>query len=255
MKFKEVILICCLIAGTVMFFGCIKTNTPPGTASLNIINAINLSNPIVTDFTPLNAKGQAGSELVYYNSANQIAYGNGNWYESGSYSGITSLTISQIDDTTISIWKGVLNLPIGSIHSLFFIGDTTAVDTLFTSDIIPYFPPGDSVTGIRFVNLAQNAQPVLVTIQADTTHTPIANNIPYKSITAFQQIQADANALSNGYTFEFRDVATDSILATADFYNYTNPTLLPFKSVTICLIGQFGSNAVAPISTLIYPNY
>jgi hypothetical protein len=252
MKFFQVIII--LIIISLVFVSCNKTSdTLTASASLNIINAINLSNPIVTDFTPLAPKGGTESPLLYYYLANQIGYAS--YYELGYYVGETALTISQIDDTAKLIWQGMFNLPLGSIHSIFFAGDTTRVDTLFTTDNIPYYLPGDSVSGVRFVNLAENAQPVLVTIQTDTTHTPIAKNIAYKSLTEFQQIPANANALNTGYTFEFRDAASDSILTTVSVNNNGYPGLFPGKSITICLIGQEGSNATVPLAGMICPNY
>jgi hypothetical protein len=236
-----------LIGLCLVVIGCAKTNGLKGSASLNIVNAVNGSNPLVTNFTPLNGKGQIESALQYYETANQIVYA-GSW-ESGSYTGLTSLTLSQIDDTTTSIWSGTFNLVIGSMHTLFLIGDTASVDTLFTTDIIAYFSPADSVTGVRFVNLAQYSTPVLVTIQADTTHTPITSNMAYKTMTTFQQLSANSNAQANGYTFEFRDAASDSVLTT---YSYA---IVPFKSVTICLIGQEGVNVVSPLSSMLYDNF
>ncbi|HSZ33171.1 MAG TPA: hypothetical protein VK772_07660 [Puia sp.] len=234
--------------------GCIKTATSPGSASLTIVNAVNLSNPLVTNFTPVNEKNGSRIPLEYYSIANQIGYASS--YEWGSYINYTSISLSQIEDTFANIWSGTLVLPVGSIHTLFLAGDTTKVDSLFSTDVIPYIAPGDSSTGVRFVNLAQNASSVLVTIQADTTHSPIANNISYKTITPFQQLPADVNALTNGYTFEFRDEATDSILTTVSLYNYSYPAqLLPFKCETVILIGQAGTSVQVPLSGMIYPNY
>jgi len=245
-----VIFICLLGAG------CIKTNTPPGTSALTIVNAIPNSNALVTNFW-----GNTGSQIAmsdtlqYYATALQIYYAN--WSELSSYSGKTSLSLPQISDTTTSLTNLTMNLQIGSIYSLFITGsDTAHVDTLFTKDIIPYYPySGDSVIGVRFINLSTGSLPVQVTLQSDTTHTPIANNISYKTVTPFQELSSNVNALANGYTFEFRDAASDSVLTTVSFTTGSYPAMFPFKSVTICLIGQPGVSAAVPLSGMIYPNY
>ena len=231
-----------------MVLGCIKTNTPPGTSSLNIINAVPTSNLLITNFQG-NGNSKITDTLTYYNSALSIGYGG--FVDIGSYSGMTHLSLSQTSDTFSSISNLTLNLKIGNIYSLFLTGtDTLHVDTLFTKDIIPYYPAVDSVTGVRFVNLSTGSMPVLVTNQADTTHTPITGNISYKTVTAFQQLSANTMAQANGgYTFEFRDVASNTILTTV----YC--PIVPFKNVTVCLIGQPGVFAVVPQSGILYNNY
>jgi len=247
-----------LITAILMSFlnACIKTITDPGTSALTIVNAIPNSNALITNFW-----GNTGSQiqnsdtLQYYSTALQIYYAN--WSELSSYSGKTTLSLPQISDTTTSLTNLNLNLQIGSIYSLFITGsDTTHVDTLFTKDNIPYYPySGDSLTGVRFINLSTGSLPILITLQGDTTHTPIANNISYKTVTSFQQLSANSNALLNGYTFEFRDAASDSVITTVSFNTRTYTHLFPFKSVTICLIGQPGATASVPQSGLIIPNY
>ena len=127
-----------------------------------------------------------------------------------------------------------LNMQIGGIYSLFLAGsDTTQVDTMFVRDNIPYYPvSGDSITGVRFVNLSKGGNPVLITLQSDATHTPIQNNIAYKTITAFAPYPANGNAQMKGYNFEFRDAVSDSVLATS----YLNIYL--FKSQTLAFYGN-----------------
>jgi len=245
-----------ILTSLIILSGCIKTSTPPGTSALTIVNAIPNSNPLVTNFY-----GNTGSQiqnadtLQYYATALQIYYAN--WSELSSYSGKTSLSLPQISDTTTSLTNLTLNLQIGGIYSLFITGsDTAHVDTLFTKDNIPYYPfSGDSLIGVRFINLSTGSLPILITLQSDSTHTPIANNISYKTVTSFQQLSANSNALANGYTFEIRDVASDSVITTVPFNTGTYPAMFPFKSVTVCLIGQPGATAAVPQSGLIIPNY
>src|ERR1700761_7551729 len=87
-----------------------------GSSSLNIVNAINGSSPVVTNFTAVNAKGASDTgPLQYYNTANQVAYLAA--YKLGDYIGNTDLSIAQISDTSRVIWSGSLDLAIGSIHT------------------------------------------------------------------------------------------------------------------------------------------
>lgn len=229
------------------FTSCIKTNGPTGASSLNIINAIPGSNPLVTNFQPLSSS-KIQNILMWYSTALQIDYGS--CKEIGSYNGMTHLSLSQIDDTLTSIYSLNLNMKVGSIYSLFLTGtDTLHVDTVLNLDHLPYFPGSDSVTGVRFANLSTGSLPVMITLQADTTHTPITGSIAYKTITPFQQFSSTIEAQANGYTFEFRDVASENVLAT---FNYN---IVPFVNVTVCLVGQPGTNAVTPQSVMIYNNY
>jgi len=240
----------------IFFVACIKTSTPPGTSALTIVNAIPNSNALVTNFYGNTGSQIAmGDTLQYYATALQIYYAN--WSELSSYSGKTSLSLPQISDTTTSLTNLTLNLQIGGIYSLFITGsDTVHVDTLFTKDNIPYYPfSGDSLIGVRFINLSTGSLPVLITLQSDSMHTPIANNISYKTVTPFQQLSSNANALANGYTFEIRDGASDSVITTVPFSTGSYPAMFPFKSVTICLIGQPGATAAVPQSGIIIPNY
>jgi hypothetical protein len=226
-------------------FGCIKTNGPSGSASINIVNAVNLSNPLVTNFTPLNSKGGAESLLQYYASANQIGFASS--YESGSYTGTVDLSISQIDDTAINLWEGQLNISIGSIHTLFLAGDTLSIDTLLTTDIIPYYPGSDSVAGLRFVNLVQNGLPISVNIQGNPPTQTEFSNLGYKQISVFKQYSANSS-IPGYYTFEIRYQLSDSLLSVFT-WDYAI-----FKNQTVVIAGS-QSNVNSPITPFSMNNY
>ena len=225
-------------------FSCIKTNTAPGTSALTIVNAIPNCNAIVTNFIGSNGN-KTTDTLMYYNSALQIYYGQ--YSEVSAYTGTTHLSLSQASDTLLPIANMTLNMQIGGIYSLFLAGsDTTQVDTMFTKDNIPYYPAsGDSLTGVRFVNLSKGGKPIFITLQSDTTHTRIQNNISYKIITSFASYPANGNAQTLGYNFEFRDAGSDSVLATS----YLNIYL--FKSQTLAFYG----NASVGYSVMSINNY
>jgi len=233
-----------IIAGLIILFvfSCTKTTAPSGSAALNIVNATIGSTALVTNFNAYN--GKTIDTLQYYNTALQVYYGSS--AEIGSYTGSTPLSLSDITDTTRNVYSNTLNLPVGSIHTLFMTGTLTSPDNLFTTDVIPYYPAsGDSVTGVRFVNLSPGSNPISVTLQSDTTHTAIGSPIAYKSISNFQSFSANTNAENNGYTFEFRDAASDSVLATYSLNIYL------FKSQTLAFYG----NTTSGFSVMSINNY
>lgn len=190
--------------------GCVKTNSPQGSAALNIVNAINYSDPIVTNFTQINSKSPEGPALQYFATANQIGYCSS--WESGSYVGPTFLSISQISDTLAYLWSGELNLNPGGIYSLFFCGDTTSVDTLLTSDKVPYYSISDSSAGIRFVNLVKGSLPMSVNMQGNLPSQFEFSSLGYKEMSNFKPYNANSSG-PGSYAFEIRDQNSDSLLA------------------------------------------
>ncbi len=92
--------------------------------------------------------------------------------------------------------------------------DTLHIDSLLTPDVIPYYPyTGDSLTGIRFVNLSKWSNPISIDIQG-SPNIELVSSLSYKVITTFQPLSANGAAQANGYNLEFRDEITDSVLAT-----------------------------------------
>jgi hypothetical protein len=245
-----------------MTFGCLKTMHMGGSASLTIVNAIPNSNPLVTNYESAGPKGATETPLQYFETANQIAYGS--TWESGSYTGMTSLSFAQISDTLVSIWSGTLNLPVGSTYTLFLAGDTAEVDTLFTTDVTPYYPATDSVVGIRFVNLSTGSNTISINLEGKSNGSEVVS-LPYKGVTGFKPYVN--NSTIQDYLFVIRDAATGDSLTQYDFAqngssNYgnglTDPisgNLLLFKNITIVLIGQPVVNATVPLSTMLIHNY
>jgi len=213
----------------IMTASCARTADVSGSSSLTIVNAVTGSNSLVTNFTG-SVGSKNASSFIYYSSALQIPYGS--FQEIGSYTGRTPLSISDITDTMNSVFYGTLTLPVGSIHTLFMTGTLTTPDSLFTADIVPYYPYyGDSLTGVRFVNLSPGSTPVTVDLQGVTDSIPVLSGLSYKTVSAFQPFSANTNAMNNGYTFEFRD-GLGNVLTS------TGLNILPFKSQTLALYGN-----------------
>jgi hypothetical protein len=211
-------------------------------ASLTVVNLINGSNGIVTNFSPAVGSKTMDDTLQYYATAAEINYGS--FIEFSSYSGNQPIAIVSITDTTVDEWSGMVTLPVGSIHSLYFVGpETLHIDTLLITDNLPYYPAGDSVIGVRFINLATGTNPVSVDIQGNSG-SPITTGLGYKAVTTFSALPATSNNPSSGqYVFEFRDAMTDSLLAT---YSYNN--LYLFKNVSV-ILGAMEQNGTISFNT------
>jgi hypothetical protein len=222
-------------------FSCTKTSIPPGTSALNIVNTMVGSTGLVTNFS-----GSLGSKTTdtfrYYAFAPQVYYGSAN--EISSYYGQTPLAISDFSDTTKVLLNVSLNLPINSIHTLFVTGSISSPDSLFTSDQVPYYPvSGDSVTGVRFVNLSTGSNPVRIDISGSSD--TLLSGLAYKSISPFQPLPANAMSQANGYTLEFRDAISDSLLVTYSL------NIFLFKSQTLAFYGSPASG----LTVMSYNNF
>jgi hypothetical protein len=211
-----------------MSLGCNRSVVMPGAAAFTIVNAIQGSNPLITNFQASSNGGKTTDPLHYFNTA--AAIGAGSSLEFGNYSGTVSLALSQSPDTLTSIWNGQIYLPIGSIQTLFLSGDTLHVDTLLTTDAIPYYPPSDSAAGVRFINLSKGSLPMTVNIQGNAGTQTEFSDLGYRQISNFKGYSA-VSSVGNSYNFEIRDQATDSVLTTFTWYFTLQ------KSVTLVIYG------------------
>lgn len=220
---------------------CTKQSTPAGTASLTMINAVVGSSPsLVTNFS-----GTATPITWYYNAL-KLVYGTWNaTYQQGSYSGKQQLAVYRYPDTSshsTPLFNVTLDLPAGTIHTLFLTGTVTAPDTLFTTDSPPYHPPSDSSMGMRFVNLSPGRAPVSVNITGGANGSEVSS-LSYKSITDFKNYPATAGVSS--YNFEFRDAATGVLIGSYPVTNINNPgtNARRFRNLTLALLGLPGDPA------------
>jgi hypothetical protein len=192
------------------FISCEKEKEYAGTASLCIVNAVPDDRPLVPNFTE--------SGYISYIIGRRIAYNLFQLPESqySSYSGSQRVRLFLFPDTTekdAPLFDLRLELPVGSINTLFLMGTPSAPDTLFIRDEIPYFAAGDSVMGIRFVNLSAGSRPVSVNIKG-LSNTPEVNSLEYKNITGFKRYPV--TAAIGGYIFEFHDAVTGDLITSFD---------------------------------------
>jgi hypothetical protein len=226
-----------ILAAAVVLYSCGKSNNSnPTVSAFNIINAVNNSQGIIPNF---------GDSSIVYATHQQVPYASS--YLFSPSTGTSPLTLVQATDTSHIFFSGNFKLIPGGIYSLFVSGDTlTGTDTLYSVDNIPYYPVTDSVIGIRFVNLSKASLPMSVNIQG--TPTPIANNLTYRQLTAFQTLPAILS-VGGSYTFEVRDAVSDSLLTTYTL-NFS-----PLKSQTLVIAGQELVNATVPLNMFSVNNY
>jgi hypothetical protein len=189
-------------------------------ASLNIINAIPTSQPIIPIL------GTTGP-IEYFGNAQTVYYGNAQLYS--PISGPNSLYIIQSTDTTeinpkLDMFSGTLNLSSGGIYSFFLAGDTSSVDTFFIKDNIPVY--SDSSAGVRFINLAPASGPMSINLEGNPVTQMEFSNLGYKQISAFKAYSAN-NSAPGSYTFVIHDeVSGDSVVCSWYYYVYKNNTIV-----------------------------
>jgi hypothetical protein len=213
-------------------------------ASLNIINAIPSSQPVIAVLGTEQA-------IQYFASAPTVSYGSAQLYS--PQSGKNTLYIVQATDTTeinpkTEMFNGVLKLAPGGIYSFFLAGDTTAVDTLFVQDNIPYYG-SDSSAGVRFVNLSPGSLPMTVTIEGNPITQTEFSGLAYKTVSTFKTYLANSSVPNSSYMFVVRDQATGDSL-TSFSWNYTT-----FKNNTLVLSGSEAAGASIPLQVFQYNNY
>jgi hypothetical protein len=216
-----------------------RSSIPSPVASVNIINALPTSSPLIL------VQGPITTAIGQFSNINALSYGatavltlrNG---EESLYA-----LQKNIDTASVSgqggdyMFHGMLNFSTGDIYSLFITGkDTSSPDYLFVQDTI--IQRTDSTAGIRFVNLSTSSNAVSIDIQGQANGR-VVPSLAYKAITGFLSFPT-TSAISS-YTFEFRDAVSGDLLASyvlggvnTNSSNTANAVL--FRNFTIALIGQ-----------------
>jgi hypothetical protein len=208
-----------------------------GTSGFTLVNGVVGNGSLLTNFN--------GTELgvPYYSLLTNINYGWAQFYS--NYTGQQKLALYQIPDTTPTskpVYNLTLDLPVNTVHTLFLMGTPQNPDQLFTADQLLYHAPADSTMGIRFINISRGSAPVSVNINGKTSGSEVTS-LPYKSITAFK-IYPAGSAVSS-YTFEFRDQATGTLLASYTLNGInssgpdgTGPNIWRSKNITLSLLKE-----------------
>lgn len=239
---QQQIRVCLCIFLSVVAASCKKIElNVPGTATLTIINTVKGTSSLATNFNG------TGPLVNYYLNARKLTYNTAlSDNRISSYSGSVQLGLYNYPDTlpkSTPLLLLSLELPVGSIHSLFVTGTVTAPDTMYINDHIPSYPTSDSTTGIRFINLAQGSDPVSINLEGQAPGSEI-NALGYKQVTGFMRYPATAAVSS--YTFECRDAATGELLASYTAEGINNNSSDPnnrinkwrFRNSTLALVAN-----------------
>jgi hypothetical protein len=237
---RQIIMVSLSVLILLILIGCRRENgvgAPP--ASLNIINAIPTSNPVIPVLG-------TSDTIQFFGTAQSISYPGS--FEYSPPAGSNLLYIVQNEDTARldlkqTLFNGTLDLMNGGIYSFFLAGDTSSPDTMLIKDNIPTYT--DSSAGVRFVNLSTGSLPMSVNIQGNSPTQMEFSALGYKGVSSFNKYLANSGEQGE-YTFEVRDQGTGNLLTTFTWY-YTL-----FRNNTLVISG---SEALGAIQILQVNNY
>jgi hypothetical protein len=216
-----------------VLISCSKNSSAPSkVAAVTVVNANVGSQGIIPNLwasTP-----GLNYPFTYTNDGDYISFGS--VWEYSIIAGKSLISFVQVTDTTAPFFSETIDFKVQDIYTLFVAGNTTNPDTLFVQDIIPHLPYADSSAGLRFVNLVQGGS-ITVDIQGATGN--VASGLGYKGIVGFTQFSANSAEQAAGYTFEFRDTESDSLLTTLQV------TIMPNLCQTLIFAGSGGSGYLA----------
>jgi hypothetical protein len=243
-----------LLISSLLLAGCTKELDRPGVASLNIFNGIVGTATLAPDMSE-------ASPIQWYKTSNLLLYG-----DAGSLNPVTARSNVQFNaysgqqrfkfynyPDTLAHSKPLLDLrldiPVGSISSLYLTGTTEVPDTLFMRDELPYHSITDSITSLRFVNLISGLT-ANISLQGNPEGSEWSQ-LGFKSITPFKKYPLTGTGVK--YVFEIRDATTGNLVVTGtadaqdrrqstSFINYYR-----FKNLTMILYGKLdNTGATAP---------
>lgn len=241
---------------------CKKTNDIPGMASLIIFNGVVGSDTLVTNFS-------GTAPITWYKQANQLYYGfpgdafpfidrNNNRFN--WYSGQQRVAFFEYPDTLAHskpVVDLVLDLPVGTINSLFLTGSMDAPDTFFTRDQVPGHSIADSTAGIRVVNLVKGIA-VSMNIQGLAPGSEVAT-LGYKKASPFSNY--DIKKQTDVYVFEIRDALTGDLIAAETIdpqdtdIGFGLSNNYRFRNFSIIIYGALNNTGTGAISSTIMSNY
>lgn len=220
---------------------------PDAPASLHVINAMPGSAQLLPDLTnggPQLFKYSKGIDYKFYSySANLLP----------AYTGKQRLRLYQWPDTTSKdqpLFDLQLDLPSGSITTLFLTGTVAAPDTVFRREQLPVLKVADSAMAIRFMHLSPGSVPISVNRQGQPAGE-LVSNIAYREDGGFRQYPANGNG---NYMFEFRNANTGDILLTFKFPADALSAKYLNRSFTIAFSGLPDGTGITAIKASVTPH-
>lgn len=223
----------------------------PGSASLLVFHGVAGGNMMKTVFTT-----QTPSLFL---TVNNLLYGtfspSSNLYS--PIAGTHPLYLFQIPDTlqkSEPLFKINLDLPVGSMQSLFLAGTPAAPEYVLVRDEPLTFMATDSAMGIRFVNLLSDRIHVNINLSQTSPGSEVAD-LAFTGVTEFKKYAVRRNVAD--YVFEFRNAATGDLIASFTTSGIANdgkltPNTWIYKNMAFALVGKIGeTGALAPKITRI----
>lgn len=231
---------------------CTKTKiNRPGSASLVVFHGVAGANTMKTVFST--------QTPAVFNTVNNLLYGtfavSSNLY--APVAGAHALYLYQIPDTmqkSEPLFKINLDLPEGSMQSLFLAGTPAAPQYVLVKDEPLMFTAKDSAMGVRFVNLLSDNIPVSINLAQAAPGSEVAS-LGFKGVTEFRQYAVKRTVAD--YVFEFRNANTGDIITTFTAAGIANdgkltPNIWIYKNFAFALVGKMvGTGAQAPKITRI----
>ncbi len=163
----------------------------------------------------------------------------------GAYPGTNSIQVVSATDTTKMLYSATAELKM--VNTLYLTGQSPNIEGVFVAeDNVPFGIAGitanaENVMYIRFVNLCPNAGPINVKISNASGDE--VSSLAYKGFTDFKKYVAAQATTSPAvpqtpdYLFQFRDVATNTLLASATVGVTTNR----YRTLSLILKGLKGA--------------
>lgn len=127
--------------------------------------------------------------------------------------------------------------------TLFLTGTTSSPEgILVKEDLQPY---GDSVLGVRFVNLSPNSTPVNVTLSTSTTVNEF-ESISYKQFSMFKLFPAVKSVSS--YNFQVRSASNPGTILSSMTISLTASGAPRFRNLTLVFRGNVGGSPAPGIT-------
>ena len=216
---------------------CKKSDSFPVPATVNIVHAIANGKPIIPVFS--------NDPIEYFKAAQTITFGNAAIYSLPG--GLRPLYLAKNTDTSNRIYNSEVDMKAGGMYSLFFAGDTSKPEAVFTHDEIPVYT--DSLAGVRFINLSPASGPIKINVKGTSTSKADFIDLAYKQISDFKPFTATSGVTGNNYIFEIRNQANDSLLLTYT-WTYTR-----FRNNTLVFSGVVNAGNPASLKIFLVKNY
>jgi len=216
---------------------CKKSDSFPVPATVNIVHAIANGKPVIPVF---------GSDAIdYFKAAQTVSFGTAAIYNLPG--GLRPVYLAKNTDTTNRIYDSEVDVVAGGMYSLFFAGDTSKPEAVFTRDEIPIYT--DSSAGVRFINLSPASGPIKINVKGTDISKPNFSDNGYKQISDFKPFTGTTAITGNRYIFEIRNQANDSLLLTYT-WSYTR-----FKNNTLVFSGAVTAGKPASLKMFLVKNY